>query len=121
MDSKVETPAHFQFHYPRCALLLQTLHGLHECLGLPVDEAHVLDDLVLRVEQLDALRVRVVARSERPFVRSSELPGKFSQSIGWVGNSVLHLCPRYRFERLRDYATGRARGITQPFKTISQT
>lgn len=56
--------------------LLQTVHGLHEDLGLPVDEAHVLDDLVLRVEQLDALRVRVVARSEGARVRSGEFPGK---------------------------------------------
>ena len=57
-------------------LLLETVHGLHENLGLPVDEAHVLDDLVLRVEQLDALRVRVVARSEGARVRSGEFPGK---------------------------------------------
>ena len=35
------------------------MHGLHEDLGLPVDESHVLDDLVLGVQQLDALRVHV--------------------------------------------------------------
>ena len=60
---------------------LQGVHGLHEYPGLPVDEAHVLDDLVLRVEQLDALRVRVVARREGARVRSSEFPEK-SRQIG---------------------------------------
>ena len=74
--------------------MLQTVHGLHEDLGLPVDEAHVLDDLVLRVEQLDALRVRVVARRERARVRRSELPVK----------SPIYLlcCPNKRGQMLPD-------------------
>ena len=55
-------------------LPLDVVHGLHEDLGLPVDESHVLDDLVLGVEQLDALRVRVVARREGARVRRGKLP-----------------------------------------------
>ena len=34
---------------------------------------------------------------------------------------ICNFCPRYHFERLRDFAraaSGTARGITQPFKTI---
>ena len=55
-------------------LPLDVVHGFHEDLGLPVDESHVLDDLVLGVEQLDALRVRVVARREGARVRRGKLP-----------------------------------------------
>ena len=74
---------------------LQGVHGLHEYPGLPVDEAHVLDDLVLGVEQLDALRVRVVARREGARVRSSEFPGKSRQiqsyERGLTASAVLSL------------------------------
>ena len=64
------------FHSIWNAPSLQGVHGLHEYPGLPVDEAHVLDDLLLGVEQLDALRVRVVARREGPRVRRREFPAK---------------------------------------------
>ena len=47
-------------------LPLDVVHGLHEDLGLPVDESHVLDDLVLGVEQLDALRVRDFSHKSVP-------------------------------------------------------
>ena len=50
--------------------------------------------------------------------------GKLSAQNDGILAKVCNLCPRYRFERLRDFARAAGRGarvITQPFKTISGT
>ena len=68
------------------------MHGLHEYPSLPVDEPHVLDDLLLGVEQLDALRVRVVARREGPRVRRRKFPAKDFPAKNVGGDDWLEIC-----------------------------